>query len=403
MTDGQFDPMPGADDVVVRSSQNWFQRIFGGFVATLIGVVLVVGAGILLFWNEGRSAATIAALDEGARIVISAPASQPDAANEGKLVHVAGAAQFGDPARDADFGFDAAGLRLERAVEMYQWKEESHSDTQKKLGGGEETVTHYTYSKEWSDRRINSDTFHSADGHRNPPAPAVASHAFYARQVKLAGYGIGDNVLALIPASDSFAVPDAALARARAVLGARASIASGGVYAGANPDEPRVGDVRVTWKLLPPGDVSVVGRQSQGAVTTFLTHNGQELLLAEPGIVEADVMFKHGQEENRVLTWILRAVGAVLMLVGFAMSLSLLSILADVIPLFGNIVGAGTFLVALLCTVVLAPLIVAVAWVVYRPLVALGAIAVAVALGWLVHSLASRRVRGLPGVPPRSA
>ena len=223
MTDGQFNPMPGFDDVVVSSSQNWFQRIFGGFVATLIGVVLVVGAGILLFWNEGRSAATIAALDEGARTVISAPVGQPDAANEGKLVHVAGATQLGGPAHDADFGFEAAGLRLERLVEMYQWKEESHSETQKKLGGGEETVTHYTYSKEWSDRRINSDSFHSADGHRNPAAPAVSSKAFFAQQVKLAGYKVGDNVLELIPANDGFAVPDSALSKARAVLGDRAT------------------------------------------------------------------------------------------------------------------------------------------------------------------------------------
>ena len=401
MTDGQFNAMPGSDDVVVSSSQNWFQRIFGGFVATLIGVVLVVGAGILLFWNEGRSAATIAALDEGARTVISAPVGQPDAANEGKLVHVAGATQLGGPAHDADFGFEAAGLRLERLVEMYQWKEESHSETQKKLGGGEETVTHYTYSKEWSDRRINSDSFHSADGHRNPAAPAVSSKAFFAQQVKLAGYKVGDNVLELIPANDGFAVPDSALSKARAVLGDRASIASGGVYAGADPGQPRVGDVRISWKLLPPGDISVVGRQSQGALTTYLARNGHELLLAESGLVDADVMFKHGQEENRVLTWILRAVGTVLMLIGFAMSLSLLSILADIIPLFGSIVGAGTFLIALLCTVVLAPLIIAVAWVVYRPLVAVGAVAAAIILGWVVHSLASRRVRGLPGVVPK--
>jgi len=219
-----FNPMPGADEVVVSSSQNWFQRIFGGFIATLIGVVLVIGAGILLFWNEGRSAATIAALDEGARTVVAAPAQQPDPANEGKLVHVAGPAAYGGPARDADFGLDAPGLRLQRAVEMYQWKEESHSDTQKKLGGGEETVTRYTYSKEWSDRRINSDSFHSADGHRNPPAPSIASRAFYAQQVKLAGYSVGDDVLALIPADDGFAVPDSALSKARSVLGDRARL-----------------------------------------------------------------------------------------------------------------------------------------------------------------------------------
>ena len=32
---------------------------------------------------------------------------------------------------------------------MYQWVEDSKSETQKTLGGGEETVTTYTYKKEW--------------------------------------------------------------------------------------------------------------------------------------------------------------------------------------------------------------------------------------------------------------
>ena len=40
-------------------------------MAILIGLLLVVISGGLMFWNEGRSARTAAALAEGAGLVIS--------------------------------------------------------------------------------------------------------------------------------------------------------------------------------------------------------------------------------------------------------------------------------------------------------------------------------------------
>ena len=52
---------------------------------------------------------------------------------------------------------------------MYQWVETSHSETKQKLGGGEETVTTYTYSKEWRSSPVNSSNFKEASGHENPP------------------------------------------------------------------------------------------------------------------------------------------------------------------------------------------------------------------------------------------
>ncbi len=404
MSNQDFDPstMPGpsnlddglsaSDTYVETSSKSWFERILDSLKAIVFGLLLVIVSAGLMFWNEGRSAKTAAALAEGAGLVISVRADAIDPAREGKLIHVSGPTTEDAGPRDADFGFEAASLKLDRLVEMYQWKEESQSETRKKLGGGEETVTRYTYSRDWVDHAMDSDHFRDGAGHRNPAMPKLASRSFFPSAVKLGAFSLNENVLRELPATDSAGAPDSALERARALLGPRASIRAGTVYAGANPDQPAVGDVRVTWRSAPVGEISLVGRQTQSTLSQYLASNRRELLLVEPGIIDAGLMFKHGEDENSLLTWVLRAVGAVLMFIGFRVMLSLIEVLADIIPFLGSIVGAGASFVALICTLIFAPLIVAIAWIFYRPFVAISVLAVGAVLLYGVRMLAVKRV-----------
>ena len=84
------------------------------------------------------------------------------------------------------------------------------------------------------------------------------------------------------------------------------------------------------------------------------------------------------------------------MLIGFVLLLMPLSVVADVIPLIGSIVGAGAFLVALVCTFVVAPAIIALAWLWYRPLVSLAVIVVGFGLAYGFRMLAARRTAARP-------
>ncbi len=77
---------------VETTSRSWRQRLGGSLRGILVGLLLA-GIGIcLLFWGEGRAVRRAKALKEGASTVISAPATAPLAANEGKLVHFSGEA-----------------------------------------------------------------------------------------------------------------------------------------------------------------------------------------------------------------------------------------------------------------------------------------------------------------------
>src|SRR5258708_39965505 len=89
-----------SDSVTEVTTTGWLQRIGQSIVGALIGILLVIGSIILLWWNEGRAVEAIRALDRGAKQLIEAQADAVDTAKEGKLVHLSGAMETKAPARD---------------------------------------------------------------------------------------------------------------------------------------------------------------------------------------------------------------------------------------------------------------------------------------------------------------
>jgi len=68
---------------------------------------------------------------------------------------------------------------------------------------------------------------------------------------------------------------------------------------------------------------------------------GGTIELVASGEVAADAMIERAQEANRMMTWILRALGFLLILVGLKTLFRPLSVMADVVPAIGNLVEAG--------------------------------------------------------------
>jgi hypothetical protein len=116
-------------------------------------------------------------------------------------------------------------------------------------------------------------------------------------------------------------------------------------------------------------------------------------------------MFQSAMRSNTILTWVLRLVGFLVMMIGLNMVLKPLSVVADVIPFVGNIVGAGTGLIAFLVAAVVSLLTIAVAWLFYRPLLGIAILAVVAALVvgiWMLLGRAKKRapVRQVSPPPP---
>jgi len=97
-------------------------------------------------------------------------------------------------------------------------------------------------------------------------------------------------------------------------------------------------------------------------------------------------MIKHAMLGNKILTWILRFLGFGLMTLGIVLILHPLTVIADVLPILGDILQAGTMLIALLVAGVFSFLTMAIGWLFYRPVHGVLLIVVATALVLLVRS-----------------
>lgn len=387
-----------SDSFTEVTSRSWFQRIGSSVGGVVFGLLLILAMIVGLFWNEGRAVQTARSLAEGAGIVVSVPSDAVDPANEGRLVHVSAAATSDESLADFDFGIRANGIRLERTVEMFQWKESSKSETRTKLGGGEETVTTYTYSRDWSDGPVNSGSFKQPQGHSNP-AMEFQGRDF---QISAAGFGafrLDGRVLSMVGNAEDVAVPPQLLSDVRqAYKGDRqVAITGGRIYLGQNPTAPQIGDYRIAYKAVPLGPLSVVGRQQGSGFAPYQTEAGDALLMVDTGTVPPETMFEDAVTGNTVLTWILRIVGLVLLMVGFALIMGPLGVIADVIPFLGRIVRMGTGAIAFVLAIVTGSIVIAVAWFWYRPLLALAVLVGGAAIVWLVGRMGrARQVRPDP-------
>jgi hypothetical protein len=391
-----------SDTYTETTRTDWSTRIGDSIKGIMTGLVLIALSGYGLFWNEGRAVQTAKSLAEGAGLVVDIDAARVDPANEGKLVHVTGAIKAGVKPNDAEFGVTAEGLRLVRTAEMYQWQEIKKSETRKTVGGSEETVTTYSYEKGWSSSPINSQQFKVPDGHANP-AMRYRGATFKGGEVTLGAFRPGEQVTGMLPESETVRV-DAAMAEAlRAHVSGPVQAIDGRFYLGEDPSQPRLGDMRIGYRLVPAGAVSVIGRQSGTDFTDYQTKAGDRLLMVKPGTISAADMFKNAQAENKVWTWIIRVIGMFAMFLGFRLILNPLVVVADVVPFIGNLLGAGASLVSFIVTAVVAPLVIAMAWLWYRPLVSLIVIVVGAGVALALRMLAGRRAVGAQQAAPAPA
>jgi hypothetical protein len=371
------------DSFTEVTEQSCLSRIIGSFVGVAIGLVFIVVAGILLFWNEGRAVTTARSLAEGKGALRVAAADKVDPANDQKLVYLNGQATTSDTVSDPQYGVSAQGLVLKRKVEMYQWQEEKHSTTRNKIGGGTETVTTYNYKGTWSSTHIDSSHFKHPEGHHNPePDSSKTSQDFVAKKVSLGAFTLSDELVKKIDQSEPVSVnkvPDN--------LAGKAKLLSDGYYLGEDPNSPLIGDVKVRFSVVKPTTVSVIAEQSSGTLIPYQTKAGDKLEMLVTGTQSPEVMFKSAEESNNTLAWVLRVVGYILMVIGLSSLFGPFVATASILPFVGDLLEAGIVLFALVVGAFISLIIIAVAWVVYRPIVGAGII-----IGALVLLVAGRSV-----------
>jgi Transmembrane protein 43 len=388
-----------SDSFTVTTSKSWFSRLAESIKSVLVGLVLFVVSFPILFWNEGRAVKTARSLEEGSGAVVSVSSDQVSPGNEGKLVHVTGPIATDGPVVDEDLGVQATAVKLVRNVSMYQWIEEEKSETRKKLGGGEETVTTYSYKKDWSSSPVDSSSFQVPEGHENPGDFPLPSATFIADPVRLGAFTLSEEQLGQIDEAKDLPV-DAAAADALPE-GMEATVDKGAFYMGANPATPAIGDVRISFQVVNPSQASVVAVQTGSSFAPYAAEAGDTILLVEEGTHTSAEMFQTAQEANTVMTWILRGGGFLAMVLGLFLVFRPLSVLGDVVPFIGSLLGVGVGLFALVVGFALSSITIAIAWFFVRPL--LGIALLALAVGGVVWLLRANRKKKAQQTQPGTA
>ncbi|MER9314780.1 TMEM43 family protein [Mesorhizobium sp. M0659] len=386
------------------TSVSWFGRIKRAVGGVIFGLILIVLMVIGLFWNEGRAVQTARSLAEGSGAVVSVGADSVDTANDGKLVHVSGLVTADSGLADPDFGIATQGLRLSRSVEMYQWKEESKSETTKKLGGGEETVTTYSYSKVWDDSQIDSSDFKKPDGHQNPPME-IHGRTFQIPEGKLVAFDLDTPVLDRIEGDKDYSLSaDQSAAIKAAYTGTKPlSIVDGKIFLGNDNTTPALGDYRIGYELAPLGVVSIIARQAGSRFEPYQTQAGDALLMVDTGNVPAEKMFADAVSANTLITWLLRGAGLLLLTIGFALFLSPIGVILDVIPFLGSMARMGTGIIAFVLAILVGTVTIAIALFWYRPLLAVAILATGVIAAVIVYRIGRSRWPAVPVVAPNPA
>lgn len=363
----------------VTTSTSWGGNIKKAFGGVIIGFLLFVGAFPLLWWNEGRAAKTYAGLDELSEVLVELASPVVEAANQGEPIYVTGEAETNRALRDGSFGININdALRLRRQVEMYQWVEDQSSETRDKLGGGSETITTYSYRKDWSSSPVNSTNFNDRVGHENPPM-TYQSETFNAGDATLGEFSLDNEVLNQF---DDFRGLDAAVIEGFSVSGGsgnRGKIGSAGgwhpegeqLYSGSDSSNPVVGDMRVSFSEVPTGAVSVIGQQQGNGFSPWVSSKDISFLLAGLGTKSAGELISVREGEEKIMTWIIRVAGFIMMFFGLKLVFAPLSALVRIIPFASSLVGFVGSAIAFFIALIGWTLTVAIAWIAYRPLVAI--------------------------------
>jgi hypothetical protein len=358
------------------SSQGWFSRLGGAFKGIITGIILFLVSFPMLWMNEGCAVDQYKKIGAAEKAVVEVPAEKVDKGNDGKLIHISGEAKTEDLLQDLEFGVQKKAIKLRRDVEMYQVHENVETKKKKKTGGSEETTKTYSYELRWSSSPVDSSGFKrkyfDQTGHaENPPFP-FEGLTQKARTVNVGAFKLSTGLIDSYTKFEKLPVGDAKPTKANVKK------SGDGFYVGGNPASPAIGDVRVSYHVALPGPASIMAQQNGTELGPWQSPNGKVEWLVEKKSTAAE-MIQAQRDAVAVMTWILRFVGFLMMFIGLMLIFKPLSVMGDVIPFIGSIIGAASGFVAFLIAASLSSLVIAIAWVAHRPLVGIPLLLVTVA------------------------
>ena len=156
------------------------------------------------------------------------------------------------------------------------------------------------------------------------------------------------------------------------------------LYLGLDQASPKIGDVRVKFEKVPPvHEVTVVAVVDGDSFKPFKAKNGYTLEKLVMGKKDMAQFFEDEQESNTINTWTIRILGIMMVIGALKLIFGFVETLLKFVPFLSGIVGWG---VGVICTVLgfaWSLIVIAVAWLFYRPVLGITLLAIAGLLVWI--------------------
>ena len=382
-------------------------RVGNSFKGIGGGIILFIAATVLLWWNEGRAVKTTKMLNEaqGAYVEMENP-SKMDPALDGELVHATAVATTQDSLVDARFGFGATAISLQRSVEYYQWVEHAESKSEDKLGGKEVTTTTYTYTKEWVSSPVQSSEFKDPEyQNKNMVLTTVDAQTQWAENVTFGAYKLNPALSHSISSREpvQLAIDENILKDLNDGISRIQKKDSlnyvhqdaNVLYIGRVPSSPEVGDVRITWEKVVPAKVTIISQVDGDTFKAYKAKNGKTFQTLVMGKKDASEIFESEHSANKLLLWVLRILGVILVIAGLKGIFGFLETLLKVVPFLANILGWGVSLVCTVVGLVWSLIVIALAWLTYRPVLGISLLVIAGLLVWFFAFKGKEQVKKL--------
>ena len=357
------------------SSPSGCVPVGGSCLLVMFGCGCLLFGEILLLVTETNSISTSKSLKEGAGSVVSVSADSIEKEQKGKLVHVSSLTTTDKALVDKEFAISVLAVHLERKVEMYQWHETEQEVRQRSgqssnRSGGDTYRTVYTYHKDWSSTLHNSLSFNQLTGHTNPNSFPFKQQKSTASEVKLGAFTLSEPLVNKIRPNETLTVNEKNIPKQ---YSARMKVAGEYLYLGESHTSPRVGDVRIKFRVATPTRITVVaGQTGSSSLAPYQTKGGKPIALLEKGDVEANKMFQHAQTRSSILTWMGRLFSAFVLFWGMVFNGIPIAIFGDrLTAVLGSKPSAlGVLIGSVLLTTFLTLMTTGLCWVTYRPMFA---------------------------------
>lgn len=418
--------MPNVFTTVTQ--QGFGGRIISAIVGVPIGILLIIGACILLYWNEGR-------VDYSKIALKSVPinANQVDPSSNGKFVSITGSVDSSQPLGDGAYLKPGPYVAVQRVVEEYSWAEQQQSQTNNHVGGSSTTTTTYTYTAQWSTDPQDSSTFNQPQGHQNPPLPIygttveansgeVGAYQFDPQTIKLPSLQPLSLSASMINLSAETATGAPAAANQTSVTPttntstannntpssqstntnplAHLTLASPQYLFGGSGSltAPNIGDIRISYLTLPNGTtVTAFGQVNNGTLSAYTDSGNHTMYALLLGDRQTAISTLHSQYVKAI--WIFRGIGIAMIWFGLMMLFAPLDALLDFLPIAGEIGSVISSIIAFPIALILGGTVIIVGYTAHHII----ALVIAVPTVLVVCLGLLKLVKKIRGIPRRGS